>query len=196
MSALSHHDRRVVVAGALVIGTLITITRAIPIFRGWSEEQLQRAAATESALARAQANALRQGQTSRGLAEVSRRLAAVDSAFLTGTTAAAAGTALSEAISEAAAVSGAELGSIQLRKDTLATTHLTHVAATVSLTGDIEALALFLQSIDAGPPLLAIRQLSISGSGMAAMPATGPEVLHLEALVDGVFRRSVTRKAP
>jgi hypothetical protein len=181
-------DRRTVAGGLTVIAALIFGVRVVPEIHRWSDSQLRAAEAAVASVQRVKAVLGRRGWTRRALHRVDTLLAPYDSAMLTGASVAAGGAALSNVVSEAAEAAGAELASIQLRRDSLVGATLTHVSASATITGDVESLAMFLETIEAGPPIVGVRQINITGGGGSA--ATSPrESLRMEVLVEGVIRR-------
>jgi Tfp pilus assembly protein PilO len=178
----------VLILGVVTIITMLAVAVVLPHYRDWSTTAMARGEQEVTRLTRAR-HAIRYHQrTSAALREIQRRLAVLDSTALPGSSASAASTALSDAISEAAEGSGATLGSVQFRRDSATSLHtLTRIGARASVTGDIEAIALFLESLEAGPRLIAVREWGISAASTGQMPGQ-PETLRLDVLVEGVAK--------
>ncbi|MFL5605606.1 MAG: GspMb/PilO family protein, partial [Gemmatimonadaceae bacterium] len=121
------------------------------------------------------------------LAAARIRLAAYDTATLTASSPATAGAALAEIVSDAASDAEITLGSVQLRGDSISRTALTRVGARASVSGELNGIALFLETLEGVPELLAIRELSITQSGQAGAPGQR-ETLRADLLVEGVWR--------
>jgi hypothetical protein len=64
-----------------------------------------------------------------------------------------------------------------------------HVAARASVSGDLESIALFIQGLEAGPQLLAVRELSIT-QPETAVPPNRRETLRVELTVEGLYERA------
>jgi hypothetical protein len=184
---LSTQDRRMLAIGVVAMAVLVGGGRGVPVLLRWTRDRRASAASVVEATARAEAS-VRQSRETQALLGVARtRLAAYDSATLTGSSPATAGAALAEIVSDAASDAEITLGSVQLRGDSISRTALTRVAARASVSGDLNGIALFLETLEGVPELLAIRELSITQSGQAGVPGQ-PETLRAELLVEGVWR--------
>jgi hypothetical protein len=116
------------------------------------------------------------------------RLALLDSGLVKGDTPSAAAATLASVISETAEEAGVKLGSVQVRPDSArAGTAVTLVAVRADAVGDIRGLTLLLAEIEAGVPLLRVRELSVSQPAPAA-PDTQAEALRVELLIEGLAR--------
>jgi cell division septum initiation protein DivIVA len=121
------------------------------------------------------------------LAEVRSRLTSYDSAFVEGTTASAASASLAELVADAATDAEAQLGPMQLMADTVVgTARVGRVSTRVHVSGDLMSIALFVQMLEEGPQLTAVREMSISPA-QPALSRGQPERLQAELLVEGVF---------
>ena len=189
IGAISARNRRTLGIGAAIIASMVGMSLGVPRYRDWRAGALTDAARETAALARVEASIARLTRTTAALTSARRELSVLDSLLLPGTSVSAAGTALAAAISEAAEGAEAQLGSIQVRRDSTGRTRLTRIAARASVSGDVESLALFLESLEAGPPLLAVREWSISG-GSPTIAATQPMALRMDVLVEGIARTS------
>ena len=184
--AISGRDRRVLSFGLAVIGLLLLVGRGIPAWRRWDADARASAAelAVEEERAAAAARALPALRDS--AAARRERLVALAPAVLDGESAASAGAALASLVSGAAAKAGVQIGAVQLsRPDSAARTVFTRVRVRTDATGDLPGLLRFLQALEGGPALLAVREWSVSQPN-AGGPATLPETLRLELTVEGL----------
>jgi hypothetical protein len=184
---LSTQDRRMLAIGVVAMAVLVGGGRGVPVLLRWTRDRRASAASVVEATARAEASVRHSRETQALLGVARTRLAAYDSATLTGSSPATAGAALAEIVSDAASDAEITLGSVQLRGDSISRTALTRVAARASVSGDLNGIALFLETLEGVPELLAIRELSITQSGQAGVPGQ-PETLRAELLVEGVWR--------
>jgi hypothetical protein len=184
---LSTQDRRMLAIGVVAMAVLVGGGRGVPVLLRWTRDRRASAASVVEATARAEASVRHSRETQALLGVARTRLAAYDSATLTGSSPATAGAALAEIVSDAASDAEITLGSVQLRGDSISRTALTRVAARASVSGDLNGIALFLETLEGVPELLAIRELSITQSGQPGVPGQ-PETLRAELLVEGVWR--------
>jgi hypothetical protein len=113
---------------------------------------------------------------------------AYDSALVAEGAPSVASARLAEVLGDAASASEAQLGAVQLSADTAVARGAlmkTRVRATVS--GDLMSIALFLETIEAGPPLLAVRELTVTQPQLG-VTAGQAERLQAEVVVEGLFR--------
>lgn len=183
----SAKDRRTAVFGIVVVGSMIGLSRGLPAIREWERAHVADAAdlAAKASSARANVRMLRMMRDS--LTARRKRLVSMDSAMLSGTSAAAAAADLASALDEIAASSRVKIISMQLRADSAAAGALTKVAVRVSGTGDVTGLAAFLRDVEANDAPLAIRELTVSQSDPAAPPSK-PEALHVDVVVEALAR--------
>jgi len=186
--SLSPTDGRTLALGIVVVVVVLLVGKGGPALRARTKERELRAAdavarATRAEWARAHASELR-----RTLASARNRLAIYDSALVDGATPSAASARLAELVTDAAEGTEARIGSITLSADSASTsTGLAHVSARASVSGDLNAVGLLLQSLDEGPQLLAVRELIITQT-QPALPHTQAEVLQAELVIEGLFR--------
>jgi hypothetical protein len=192
---LSPRDRFALAFGAGVMLLLVALGRGMPALLGWTRDHRARATAAAAELARAEHSVRNLARTRRVLSQAESRLAAYDSALLAGHTPASAGAALAALLSEAASVSEAALGAVQLSADTAARSVLARASARASVSGDLESVALFLETLEEGPQLTAVRELSITPSQPFVAPGQR-EMLRLEITVEGLFRAATQERRP
>lgn len=192
---LSPGDRRTLILGAAIIGSMIILAVGVPRYGAWRASAFGDAEREAASLARLEASVARFNRTARSLSTAQGEMVTLDSLLLPGTSLSAAGTALAAAISEAAEGAEAQLGSIQVRRDSTSRAELTRIGARASVIGDVESLALFLESLEASPPVLAVREWSISGGSPGVAP-TQRVSLRMEVLVEGLARVADQRSEP
>jgi hypothetical protein len=97
---------------------------------------------------------------------------------------------LAELVSDAVSDTDARLGSVRLSADTAGKPgELAHVIAYASIAGDLSSIANVLETLEAGPRLLAISELSVA-SMQGGVARSQPEQLQAELVVDGLYRRA------
>jgi hypothetical protein len=182
---ISRRDRRTLFVGASVIAPLLALTRGLPTWLAWSHEITLSAfeMAAEAERAEASARALPALQDS--LARRGERFVELGSVVVPGETPAVAAGSLAGIVADLAARANVELGPLSLKVDSMDTALLTRVSASGSLTGDIRGVSEWLNALERGPKLLAVRTLSISQAEPAA-PADRPESLRVEFVIEAL----------
>lgn len=183
--AISRRDRRVLLAGAAVIASILLLSRGVPAWRAWEHEVRASAAELTAEAERAEASVQLLPQTLDTLEQRQGRLVALAPVLLGGESPAAAAGALASLVSGAAAQSHMELAALRLQVDSARTGVFTRIAVRGDATGDIRGVTQLLLTLERGPHLLAVRELSISQPEPAA-PAHQPEALRIEFVVEGL----------
>jgi hypothetical protein len=183
----------VFVGGALAVAALLGLGRGLPALLAHQKDRLASATNASQQARRAQASVAAQSVNERALGIVRGRLATYDSALLAGADPTAASARLSTLITDAAESTDTQVGGVQLQADSAATTMLGHVRARTTVTGDLESIALFMEALEAGPELLAIRELNITQASQLAVPRQR-ESLRAEILVEGLFLDPASRE--
>ena len=184
--AISTRDRLVLTLGVAAIALLLLVGRGIPAWARWDADARASAAELGAEAAKAEAAvrslpALRDSTAARA-----ERLVALAPAVVEGESSASAGASLASLVSGAAAKAGVQLGAVQLsRPDSAARTVFSRVRVRTDATGDLPSLLRFLQALEGGPTLLAVREWSFSQPN-AGGPADRPEQLRLELSVEGL----------
>jgi hypothetical protein len=191
---LDKRDRRVLVAGVLIIGAIISGSRGVPAWLGWQREARASAAEVQTELAHARAGAAARNAVHDSLAARGQRLLALAPALLSGDSPASAAATLAALVSGAAAQANVHLGAVQVRPDSVARGAFTRVAVRASATGDVTGVTQMLLFLERGPTLLAVRELSITQPEPGA-PADRAEALRLEFLVEGLVLNARPRSA-
>ena len=187
--ALSARDRRALTLGGATLALLLALGRGLPVLLRWRADAAASAAELSAEAARAGRSVRALGAARDSLAARRLRLAALDSAFLEGATPAAAGAHLAELVAESAAAVDATLGVVQVRPDTAAPGPFTRIGVRAGVSGSLESIALFLATLEEGPALLAVRELSIAQPEPGIAPAR-QETLRAEVLVEGLARNA------
>jgi hypothetical protein len=183
---MTQRDRKVLATGAIACAALAAGARGIPALLQWTRDSRGAAAQLVGEEARARASIARADETRDTLTSRNARYLALAPRLLEGESAAGAGAALASILSGAAAVSSVRVGSVQIRADTATHGVFTKVAVSVDLTGDIRGLTAMLATLERGPALLAVRELSIT----QPEPAAGDdraETLRADLMVEGLM---------
>jgi hypothetical protein len=191
----SPRELRVVVMG---IGTMLAIVvsaREMPRLREYETERRSRANVTIARALRAEQAIHRADRTRVSLIQVRSGLAKYDSALVEGDTPSAASARLASVISDAVDGTEARLGSVTLGVDSTGNRgQLARVTARASLSGELYSIVLVLQTLEKGPPMVAVRELSL----IQSQPVTSPtqvEAIQAEIVVEGLYRRAATKRA-
>ena len=190
--ALSARDRRTAVAGMIVVGSLITLSRGMPALANWERVRISEAsdAVARAASARAMVKllpALRDSLRSRAT-----QLSVLDSLMFRSAVPDAAAADLAAAVDDIAATARLRVTAMQLRADSSSSASVARVAVRVTATGDVAGLARFLREVEADDAPLVVRELSVSQPEPAA-PDGRPESLHIDVVVEGLGRIAARR---
>jgi hypothetical protein len=184
---ISARDRRTLLLGASVIGSLIVLARGVPAWRGWVSEA--RAGAHEQVRAAADADALltRARAARDTLAARNARYVALAPALVAGSTPAEASATLASLVSNAASLAGVKLGAVQLRPaaDTAARRTFVRIGVHADIVGDIAGITTLLASLEHGPLRLRVRDVTVTQPDAAA-PGDRVEALRAELTVEGL----------
>jgi hypothetical protein len=184
---ISSRDRRTLLIGASVIGSLIILTRGVPAWRGWvsaaragAEEQI--GAASDADALMAHARAMRDT-----LAAREARYVALAPALIAGNTPAEASATLASFVSSAASGAGVKVGAVQLRpvSDTGMRRTFVRVGVRAEVVGDIAGLTTLLATLERGPARLRVRDITVTQPDAAA-PSDRVEALRAELTVEGL----------
>jgi hypothetical protein len=186
--ALSSRDRRVLIAGATVIGLLLIVGRALPAWRRWQEGARAKADSAAGSLAGEEAVLHAERAIRDSLASRRHRLDLLAPAWMEGDSPTAGGAALAALVSSAATRADLTIGTINIIADSIRGETFVPVRVRATAIGDIHGIAALLTTIDRGPARLVVRALSIQSTDPAAA-TDRPELLHAELLVEGAWRR-------
>lgn len=182
---LSSRDRKVLMFGVSVVVMLLIVGRGLPRLRSWARRESESAVALSLQVQRLRASLDGKQRNAALTHDVTLRLVRYDSSALTGHVPTTASARLAELLAECADAAKTQLGPIQLSVDS-STSLLGHVSARVEVSGDLEAIAIFLEALEEGPELLAVRELDVASDGSVSAP-TQPERLRAQILVEGVY---------
>lgn len=185
-SRLSRRDRRALLVGVLSIVAMTIVSRGLPAWRAWQHDTRQQATTVIAELSRAEALLRSHRTLADSLAARGERFAGLIPEFLSGKSPAAAGATLAGLVSGAAADAGVELGSVEIRPDSLGSGELTRVSVRVNASGDVRGVMNMLATLESGPELLAIRSLKIDQPDPGASSAT-MERLRVTLVVEGLL---------
>ena len=181
---IPERDRRTLVIGLLVIGSIVLGSRGIPAWRRWDSQQRAAAAETQRQLARAISDARRLPITRDSASARIRRVDSLRISIMSGATIAEAGAALASLISDLADASNVRAVGISVRSDSTRGA-LARVAVRVAALSDVEGLVEFLRAVEQDESLLAVRELSVDQADVAA-PDTRAEVLRIDLYIEAL----------
>jgi hypothetical protein len=191
---ISKRDRRVLGIGVLAMTTILVAGRVLPALVALTSDQRRRADVASARAARSEWLAHNADALSRALSVSRRALARYDSAFIAGTTASAASANLAQVVTDAVGETDARLGAARADGDSTATGDVAHVVAHASITGDLQSIATVLRTLEQGPRVLVISELSIATT-QPNVPHDQVEQLQAELVVDGLYRPSNGKSA-
>lgn len=173
--------------GALAVTTILVAGRALPALVTLTSEHRRRAEETTARAARSAWLAHNADALHRALAGSRRELARYDSAFIAGGTVSTASANLAQVVSDAVAETDARLGAVRADGDSSAAPgDVAHVVAHASITGDLESIATVLRTLEQGPRVLVVSELSIAAT-QPNVPHDQVEQLQAELVVDGLY---------
>lgn len=179
---LSARDRRTLTIGAVVVGSLFALARGLPALVRWQRGASAEAETLVTDLAMARAGARSMTMLRDSLRARQARLAAMDSAILTGPTPSAAAAQLASLLEDLADEAQVKVSAMQLHADSAATGALVQVGVRMTAVADVYGLLALLRAIEGGNPLLAVRELAVTQPEPAA-PSSKPESLRLDVAV-------------
>jgi hypothetical protein len=184
---ISSRDRRTLILGVSVIGTLVVLSNGIPAWRAWVTEARTAAAEQVRAAALADAVVAHARATRDTLSARNARYVALAPALVAGNTTAEASATLASLVSSAASAAGVKLGAVQLwtSADTGAQRAFVRVGVHADIVGDIRGVMAILATLERGPVRLRVRDLTVTQPD-AASPADRVESLRAELTVEGL----------
>jgi hypothetical protein len=185
---LGVRDRRALTIGAGLIAMVLLSSRGVPAMLAWQREKDRDSDARQEKLERAMAAMSRVSSVRDSIRARGARIVALAPALVAGDTPASASASLAELMSGAAALSNVKLGALQLHADTTSRDAFVRVGVHGEATGDVTGVMSMLASLESGPTLLAVRELSITQPEPSA-PADHMETLHVELTVEGLMLR-------
>jgi hypothetical protein len=181
-------EQKFVLVGCLLIFTLVAGARGIPAWSAWHEDASASAAELVAEAERAERSVASLAVTLDSLEQRRDRLAALSSALVGTGPPPSAAAALAARIAGAAAAARVEISAVQLQVDTTGAGEFTRVSVRAGASGDVRGIVRLLADLERGPPLLAVREWSVSPSDPAAA-AYQPETLRVDFVVEGLALR-------
>jgi hypothetical protein len=188
-SVIISRDRRALVAGVVVILLLLAFARGLPALRRWQADVRDSSAALTQEAARARMTVARERTTRDSLAARQQRFIALAPLLLRGETPAMGSATLASLISTAATAASVRLGPVQVKAvDTAARGVFSRVSVRAEITGDVRGVSAFLSTLERGPTLVAVRELTIAQLEPAAA-ADRAEALRVTVAVEALMVR-------
>jgi hypothetical protein len=189
--ALSSRDRRALVAGLIVVATIIGGKRVVPAWREWDERTHESAAALTSEVVTleeqlARLPALRDSTRSRSARALDARKRLIEAP-----TVGAAGADLATQVTDIADDLGIKVSAVQVRPDTLFHSGYARVAVNLTATGDVTHLADLLAALESSDALMAVREFTVNPADVL-LPDGRPETIRFQLLVEAL----AVRQAP
>ena len=184
---ISARDKRTLIFGVAVIGTLFGSARGVPAVLEWERQRVAEAAELSAQASSARVKLQLLPVLRDSLAAREARMAVVDSSLLSGATASAAAAELARVLDELALDSKVKVNAMQLRGDSAAVGALSHVAVRVTGVADVVGLAAFLRAVEGDETPLVVRELAVTQPEPAAAE-NKVESLRIDVLVESVAR--------
>lgn len=159
---LSPRDRRTLIIGVVSVTLVLGVGRGLPALLRWRHDVHAASLELTAEVERARASVAQHRLLQDSLAARRRRFIALAPMLLRGHTTAMGGASLAALISTASTSSSTRLGPVRVEPDTSARGVFTPVRVRAELTGDVRGVTAFLQEIERGAPMLAVRELQIS----------------------------------
>jgi hypothetical protein len=184
----AQRDRRALIWGTAILLTAALGLRGLPAIVRWTHAQRERAERLSLAVADARI-AERAGQwLSDSVAMRRERAGAMDALFLRGVGPIAAADLAGE-ISAVAEAVGVQMASLQVDPSADSVPPVRLIRARASISGDLDSVMQFVSLIETGPPMLAVREMSVtrrSGQG-------GARVVHMSLTIEGLANSTSPR---
>jgi len=182
---MTRKDKHTLAAGALAIALIVGGGRGLPMYRRWRRESADAAVENVERAARMRALSKRERVLHDTLAARVHRVLSLAPLIVTGASLAAATAELHGTVAVAAAQSNVRIDAVQLGGDTTRSRTFQRVRIRAEVVGDAGGLASFLSRIERGPPLLRVRELTITQSDPNA-PDTRPDAIRAIVVIDGM----------
>lgn len=187
-------DRRALVAGVLIVGSLVTLSRGVPVLRSHESALANRVAERTLVLRQLEQNEAALSAVVASVADYGNSSldARTVSAFA-GATPTAAVAQAAEYVASTAYALGAEVSSVSPSAPDRFTEGLAALEVKLTLVSDAEGLRDLLTAIERGPRLMVPRALSVFQSSPAAS-ASEAEALRVELTIEGLGRQAERAK--
>ena len=187
MMFLRQRDRRAIMLGASVVLAIVVPGRGIPGWKRWVSEERDRARQVQTRVVRLRSIIGVRSRLSDSVRAASRQYLGLAPRLLDGDKPVTAGATLLAMVSNAATGSGLQVGSVQSTGDS-AGRRFVRVAVRGEATGDVIGLAEFLETLETGPVITSVRELSVDQPDPGA-PAEQSEALRIQFVVEGIGLR-------
>jgi hypothetical protein len=185
---MSGRDRRALTFGIGAIVILFALGKGVPRLLSWERGARSNASDQQEGFDRATAEIARANVVSDSAKAWGGRIIALAPALVGGDSPATASATLAGIISGAAARSNVKIGVLQLHADTSSRSTFMRVGVRGEATGDIAGVMAMLATLEGGPTLLWVRELSVTQPEPTA-PADHMEALRIELNVEGLMLR-------
>ena len=186
---LASRDRRTVMAGGIVILSILVMGRGAPAWNRWrtNAEESSRSALVEVSEARRSVSRWREVDAANRRAELQRM--EVAPAFLNGSGVAAAGATLASVVSDAARANGVRMGALEASGESAVSEigGVARVRVRGDASGDVRAVTQFLAALEGGVPLISVRELSLT-HGELNVAANRSDPLRIEFAIEALAR--------
>src|SRR4051794_23293856 len=118
-TALSPRDRRTLLVGGAIIGSIVLVARVLPVWREWDERTRAEAISTKAELSALQHDLARFRELSDSTRARTAQASSMRARMIEGDTVTAAGAALATHVTDVADDLGVKVNSIQIRPDSL-----------------------------------------------------------------------------
>lgn len=182
---VSRRDRKALLWGATALATLLFLSRGVPRLSRWQQQTRESATELMQEVWRVQSSIEALPEMLDSLEARNARFVALAPRLVPGGTSAGVSGALAAWVSQAAINSGTRLGAVYVSADTALTGVFSRVTVRGDLVGDVTGLSGFLLTLERGPFLLAVRDLSVDQTAPGS-PDDRPEVLRVQFAVQGL----------
>lgn len=183
------HNARVLILGTACIAIILGTGKGVPIWLHWRADTAHELDGAQARLTRDQRLVASRRAVRASLDHQTTLFLGLSQAFLKGKSASQGAASLASILADAGDANGVHLSSLQPEADSTSRSLIVPVMVRASGTGDIRGIAGMLRDLEAGVPLIEIRELTVGQSDPAA-PADRMEALHVELTIRGLYRRT------
>jgi hypothetical protein len=185
---ITPRESRVLVGGLLFVAVTV-VARVLPAIRGWRADKIASASETTLRWQRVASLLALRAVIKDSLKSRKLRLVEYDSVYLAGASTASNEAMLAAAIADDAEATDTKLASVQLQTDSSRAAPFARIRARVTAVGDLQSIALFLSTLEVGPPLLSVRELSLAQPD-AAIPPNRIETIRADFVIDALMLKN------
>ena len=187
LASLSLRDRRTLIVGVAVCATIAFGGRIAPAWRSWQAAAQTRRMTATLELERGREAVVLRDALARAVERSTRSLAGMDTMLIQASSPAEGAAQLASMVGATADDAHVQVGALQIRYDSVARGGLASATIRLSATGDVRGLAALLRGVEAGTPLVIVRELSVSPSDPVGTDER-EEQLHVELTVESLAR--------